>query len=153
MPQPRISSQSSPSPKRISPPERRHWMSTSSEGDVKGKKLGRKRMPTCGDLEEGLAEFLEHPFQIGERRALVDDQAFDLVEHRRMRLVGVAPIGAARADDADRRLLASASCAPAPGSCGCAKACARPCASGSRKNVSCISRAGWPGGKLSLVKL
>ena len=28
-----------------------------------------------------------------------------------------------------------------------------PLASGSKKNVSCISRAGWPGGKLSLVKL
>ena len=44
MPQPRISSQSSPSPKRISPLSRRHWMSTSSDGSVKGKNDGRKRM-------------------------------------------------------------------------------------------------------------
>ena len=38
-------------------------------------------------------------------RALVDDEALDLVEHRRVRLVAVAAIGATRNDDADRRLL------------------------------------------------
>ena len=37
--------------------------------------------------------------------ALVDDQALDLVEHRGVGLVGVAPIGAARDDHPDRRLL------------------------------------------------
>ena len=57
------------------------------------------------DLEERLAEFLQHPFEVAEMRALVDHQAFDLVEHRRVGLVGVAAIGAARADHADRRLL------------------------------------------------
>ena len=36
---------------------------------------------------------------------LVDDEAFDLMKHRRVRLVGIAAIGAAGADDADRRLL------------------------------------------------
>ena len=35
----------------------------------------------------------------------VDDEALDLMEHRRMRLVAVAAIGAARTDHADRRLL------------------------------------------------
>ena len=61
---------------------------------------------TLIDLEEGLAELLQNPFQVAEMRAAVDDQALDLVEHRRVRLVAVAAIGAARDDDADRRLLA-----------------------------------------------
>ena len=38
-------------------------------------------------------------------RALVDDQAFDLMEHRRVGLVAVEAIDAAGHDDADRRLL------------------------------------------------
>ena len=43
---------------------------------------------------------------MAEMRRLIDDQPFDLMEHRRMRLVGVATVGAAGTDDADRRLLA-----------------------------------------------
>ena len=39
------------------------------------------------DLEERLAEFLQDPFQVAEMRALVDDQALDLMEHRRVGLV------------------------------------------------------------------
>ena len=35
----------------------------------------------------------------------VDDEALDLVEHRRVGLVGVVPVGAARDDHADRRRL------------------------------------------------
>jgi hypothetical protein len=38
-------------------------------------------------------------------RTFVDYQALDLVEHRRMRLVAIAAIGAPGNDDADRRLL------------------------------------------------
>ncbi len=57
-------------------------------------------------LEEGLAEFLQDPLQVAEVRGLVDHQALDLMEHRRVGLVAIAAIGAARADDADRRLLA-----------------------------------------------
>ena len=105
MPQPRISSQSSPSPKRISPLSRRHWMSTSSDGSVNGKERRAKAHADLVDLEEGLAELGQNPFQMAEMRFLVDHQAFDLMEHRRMRLVAVAAIGAARRDDADRRLL------------------------------------------------
>src|SRR3984957_889956 len=75
-------------------------------GRREGKKARAEAHADMGHFEEGLAEFLEHPFQIGEGRALVDHQALNLVEHRRMRLVGVAPIGASGADDADRRLLA-----------------------------------------------
>ena len=44
-------------------------------------------------------------------------------------------------------------CAPAPGWCGCAAACARRPAPGLKKKVSCISRAGCLGGKFRPVKL
>ncbi len=50
-----------------------------------------------GDLEEGLEELLQHPAQLADMARLVDDEAFDLMEHRRVRLVAVVPIGAARA--------------------------------------------------------
>src|SRR5271166_6974784 len=42
------------------------------------------------DFEESFAELLQNPLEMTEVRALVDDQAFDLVEHRRMGLVTVA---------------------------------------------------------------
>src|SRR6185436_18256173 len=58
------------------------------------------------DLEERLAELVQDPFEMAEMRALVDDKAFDLVELRRMGRIGIDAIGAARADHADRRLLA-----------------------------------------------
>src|SRR5579872_7492706 len=58
------------------------------------------------DLEERLAELLEDPFEVAEMRMLVDDQALDLMEHRRVRLIAVAAVGAAGTDDAQRRLLA-----------------------------------------------
>ena len=58
------------------------------------------------DLEEGLAEFFQNPAQIADMRLLVDDKAFDLMEHRRMGGVGILAIGLAGNDDADRRLLA-----------------------------------------------
>ena len=57
------------------------------------------------DLEEGLAELFEHPAHVGDIRRLVDDEAFDLMEHRRMGRVAILPVGLAGNDDADRRLL------------------------------------------------
>ena len=57
-------------------------------------------------LEERADEFGQRALQVGEARCLVDQQAFDLVEHRRMRLVRVAAIDLARRDHADRRLAA-----------------------------------------------
>lgn len=42
---------------------------------------------------------------MAERDALVDHQPLDLMEHRRVRRIRVGAIGAARRDDADRRLL------------------------------------------------
>ena len=50
-------------------------------------------------------------------------------------------------------LLRSAWCAPAPGEVWVRSTLRSPFSSGSKKKVSCISRAGWPGGKLSAVKL
>src|SRR5262245_35358531 len=58
------------------------------------------------DFEERLAELFQDPFQVAEMRALVDDETLDLMEHRRVGLIGVDPIGAARNNHADRRLLA-----------------------------------------------
>jgi len=108
------------------------------------------RTKTHRDLrhfKERFAEFLQHPFQIAHVSRSVDHQALDLMEHRRVRLIRIGAIGAAGADDADWR-FASASCAPAPGWCGCVAALRSPFSSGGKKNVSCISRAGWPGGKV-----
>ena len=105
MPQPRISSQSSPSPKRISPPWRRHWMSTSIDGSVKGKKHGRKRIFTCFTSKKALQNSSSTHLRWPIWAVLVDDEPLDLMEHRRVGLVGIAAIGAARADHADRRLL------------------------------------------------
>src|SRR6202048_4615924 len=57
------------------------------------------------DLEERLAEFVQDPFEVAEMRALVDDEALDLMKLRRVGGVGIDAVGAARTDDADRRLL------------------------------------------------
>src|SRR5580700_2090635 len=70
------------------------------------KERGTKAHTDPIDLEERLEEFFQNPFQVAEMRALVDHQAFDLVEHRRVGLVAVVAISAARDDDADRRFLA-----------------------------------------------
>ncbi len=55
--------------------------------------------------EKGAAELDQAAFQMAHMRRPVDDQPLDLMEHRRMRRVMVAAKGAARHDDADRRLL------------------------------------------------
>src|SRR5260370_42537895 len=80
------------------------------DGDLE-RRLGKreKRRPEphfhVVDLEKRFAERGKNPLQVAEMGVLVDDQALDLMKHWRMRLVAVAPIGAARADHADRRLL------------------------------------------------
>ncbi len=81
-------------------------MSTSIDGSVNGKKDGRKRIFTSGTSKNALQNSSQDPLEVAQMGALVDDEALDLVEHRRVRLVAVAAIGAAGADDADRRLLA-----------------------------------------------
>ena len=87
MPQPRISSQSSPSPKRISPLSRAA-LDVDFERRLGEREEGRPEPHLdLVDLEERLAEFLEDPFQVAEMRALVDHQPLDLMEHRRVGLV------------------------------------------------------------------
>ena len=49
-------------------------------------------------LEEGAEERLERPIEVTERDSLVDDEAFDLVEHRRVGRVAVGAVHAARRD-------------------------------------------------------
>ena len=74
-----------------------------------GGRLGerKKRWPKADReivaLEEVAQKFGEHALQVGERHILVDPQAFDLVEHRRMRGVAVDAVHASRHDDLDRR--------------------------------------------------
>ena len=125
-------SPASPRPRRSGsrPCSRRHWMSTSSDGSVNGKNDGRKRIFTWSTSKNALQNSSQDPFQVAEMRALVDHQPLDLMEHRRVGLVGVDAIGAARDDDADRRLLRSAWCGSAPARCACAAAAASRPASG-----------------------
>src|ERR1700722_7833632 len=74
-------------------------------GRGEGEKARAKPYADMGRLEKGVEEFPQYPLKICERRALVDHQALNLVEHWRVRLVGVTPISAPRANDPDRRLL------------------------------------------------
>ena len=58
------------------------------------------------DLEEGLHEIHKAALEVAHMDSLLDHEAFDLMEHRRMRRVPVIAEHAARHEDADRRLLA-----------------------------------------------
>ena len=60
--------------------------------------------------------------QVGERDALAHGQALDLVEHRRVGGVGVAPVDAAGDDDEDRRPPGPPCRGPASARCGCGAA-------------------------------
>ena len=55
--------------------------------------------------EELAREVSQGALEVGQRDALVDDQALDLVEHGRVRGVRVAPVHLAEAHDVHRRLL------------------------------------------------
>ena len=87
-----------------------------------------------------------------EMRALIDDQAFDLMKHRRVGLVGVAAVGAAR-----MMIRIGGFCDSMVRTCTgevwVRSSMRVPSGFGLKKNVSCMSRAGWFSGKLSLVKL
>ena len=72
---------------------------------MNGKNEGRKRTSSVVVLEEAAQELGVHALQVGEADVLVDPQAFDLVEHRRMRGVGIDAVGASRRDHLDRRLV------------------------------------------------
>ena len=101
-----------------------------------GRRLGEREVRGAEahldliDLEEGFAELFQAPLHVAEVRGLVDDEAFDLVEHRRVRGVAVHAVDAARRDDADRRLLAHHGADLHRARCACAAPAAlRPCAS------------------------
>ncbi len=70
------------------------------EGEVVRAEL---RLHLVG-LEEGGDEIHQRALEVTHMGLPVDHQAFDLMEHRRVGLVPVAAIDAARRDDADRRL-------------------------------------------------
>ena len=53
--------------------------------------------------EDRAGEGQQGPLQVGEGDPLPHRQSLDLVEHRRVGGVGVAPVGAAGHDDEDRR--------------------------------------------------
>ena len=55
--------------------------------------------------EDRAREGQQRAAQVGERDVLVDREALDLVELRRVRGVGVAPVRAAGDDDVERRRL------------------------------------------------
>ena len=105
MPLPPSSSQSLPWPNLIWPGTRRSQrMSHSSDWLGEGEKAGPGAQFDLVDLEKGLAEFLHRPFQMAQMNAFIHHQGFDLMEHGRMGGVGIHAIGAARRNDADRRL-------------------------------------------------
>src|SRR4249919_318633 len=56
-------------------------------------------------LEECAYEFGQRALEVGEARALVDEQAFALVEHWRVGLVAIAAVDLAERDHAQRRLV------------------------------------------------
>src|SRR5437763_17055487 len=55
-------------------------------------------------FEERFAEFLKYPLQVSEMGAAIDDETLDLMELRRVRLVGIDAVCATRTNHADRRL-------------------------------------------------
>ena len=56
------------------------------------------------DLEKRRQKRLQRVFQMAHMRGLIDHQPFDLMKHRRVRLVAVAAIGAPRRDKAKGRV-------------------------------------------------
>src|SRR5450830_1678494 len=56
-------------------------------------------------LEEHTQEFFDGAFEVGEIDVAINQQAFDLMEHRRVGDIRVATVHTAWADDADRRLV------------------------------------------------
>ena len=123
MPLPRISIQ----PVRLhsgqpAPLHLKQRMSTSALGSVYGKKLG-----TEADLRpmpnSARGHRAQRALQVGERDALADDQAFDLVKHRRVRQVEIVlAIHRTDRDEPHRRIVAAPCAGSASRWCACAAA-------------------------------
>jgi hypothetical protein len=105
MPQPSTSSQ------RVLPSGCCQAMSTSAPGSTNGKSSAEAHFEIA--LEERAHELGQRALEVGEGRMLVHQQAFDLMEHRRMGLVAVAAVHLAGGDHAQRRRGRPCS-APAP---------------------------------------
>src|SRR6185312_14109133 len=71
------------------------------KGEVRGPKAHREIT-----LEERLQEPVQRRLHVGEADVLVDLESLDLVEHWRVRHVGIAPIDPSWRHDCDRRALA-----------------------------------------------
>ena len=105
MPEPRISSQ--PDCLQTRQPAA---FAEEAEDVHLGRRLGEReeRRPEADPAvrtEQLAGEQRERALEIAHRDAAVDRQTLDLVEHRRVRDVGVPAVHAARADDPHRRLL------------------------------------------------
>ena len=94
MPQPAISSQ-----RPLSAPLMKAT-SISAEGSVNGRTRAEAHLQVVA-FEEAAQEVGDHALQVGEADVLADPQAFDLMEHGRVRGVGVDAVDTARRDDAN----------------------------------------------------
>ena len=143
MPQPPHSTQ--PAPPRVLREPDVELRRRLGEREVRRPQRVRVARRTCAR-----AKWSSVPLQVGHRHALVDGQALDLVEHRRVRRVElVGAVDPARADDVDRRRRARASCGPAPGRCACA---APGRAVGAARRRRCPSSCG-PGGRADVERV
>ena len=77
-------------------PSREAHVDLDADGSVNGKYDGRKRTCRSSRSKKRAQELREHALQVGEADVLVDPQALDLVEHRRVRRVVVDAVDAAR---------------------------------------------------------
>ena len=77
------------------PPQRKQETSTSTLGSVNGKKCGRIRTSrSAPKIARSISS--QRPLEVGEGDVLADREALDLVEHRAVGGVGVAPVDLAR---------------------------------------------------------
>ena len=87
------------------PPHLWQVANTSADGSVYGKKLGRKTALVFGPNSSRRNATIG-ALEVAHRDAFADDEALDLLEHRRVRHVEVvAAVDAAGGDDADRRAV------------------------------------------------
>ena len=80
-------------------------MSISADGSVNGKNDGRKRTSSSSFSKKRRRKSVYTPFRSAKLMCSSIHKPFDLVEHRRVRRVGVDAVGAARRDHLDRRLV------------------------------------------------
>ena len=74
-------------------------------GGLREGEVGRPEAQVQVRLEDVAAEGGEDPLEVREVRALVDDEALDLLEHRGMGEIGIAAVDAAARDHPERRRL------------------------------------------------